>query len=58
MGKGFKKFREWRDDDEWGSDDDYRQRRKEAKMESRRNKRKMKRNERNENFSEDVKNKR
>ena len=58
MAKSFKKFREnkW-DDDEWGSDDDYRQRRKEQKMESRRNKRKMKYSERNENFDEDYRKK-
>ena len=55
MGKGFKKFREWRDDDEWGSDDDHRHTSKQQKMESRRNKRRQKRNERNENFKDDFK---
>jgi len=54
MAKSFKKFREndW-DDDEWGSDD-YRQTRKEQKMEKRRRQRRTKYDERAERFAEDF----
>jgi hypothetical protein len=59
MAKSFRKFREGQyDDEEWGSDDDYRQRKKEMKMENRRNKRKLKREERQETFSENIESKR
>jgi hypothetical protein len=52
MAKSFKKFREeW--DDEWGSDDDD-VRRKERKMMNRRDKRRIKTQEKNSMFDENV----
>lgn len=55
MAKSFKNYRESRwDDDEWGSDDDYRQTKKEQKMKKRRDKRKTKYDVRAENFAEDF----
>lgn len=53
MAKSFKNFREsgW-DDDEWGSDDE--NRRKERKMENRRQARRSKHSKRAEAFAEDI----
>ena len=50
MPKSFKKFREEWEDDEWGNDDEHR--RKDRKMESRRQKRRQRVNDKYSKFDE------
>jgi len=52
MAKSFKKFREQWEEDEWGDNEERSVRRKEKKMKSRRDKRKMKHEEKYSNFND------
>ena len=56
MSKGFKKFREFREewgDDEWGENEDRHSRNKEKRLKNRRDKKRMKHQEKFSSFDEE-----